>query len=497
MTDSTNTGRIVRIVGTVIDVEFERLPRLLNALTVTILDPASGEPQVLTCEVLQHIGRNRVRAVAMGPTHGLHRDQEVVDTGSALRMPTGTATLGRILNLAGEPLDHGPALGPEAPRLPIHRPPPSFTELQTGDEIFETGIKVIDLLTPYPKGGKIGLFGGVGVGKTITMMEMINNVSRQHGGYAVFAGVGERSRETNELWFEMIDAGLIAVARDGDGRPIYEDSGFPRVDSSASRCALVCGQMNEPPGARFRVALSALTVAEALRDEGSGRDVLLFIDNIYRFVQAGSEVSSLLGRLPSAVGYQPTLATEMGQFQERIASTRNGAITSIQTVYVPADDLTDPAPAATFAHLDAMTILDRRVLEHGIYPAVDPLASSSRLMQADIVGERHYRLAQEVIGCLQRYQELQEIIAVLGVDELSDDNKRIVARARRLERFLSQPLHMARIFTGTDGVTLPLSETLRSVEAIMSGAYDHLPEAAFLYAGSIEDVEVKAKRFKA
>ncbi len=485
-----DTGTVVQVIGSTIDAEFTHLPRLLNALVV------ERNEGPLVFEVQQHLGRNRVRAVAMSSTDGLRRGDRVRDTGTAITVPTGEQTLGRIFNVLGETIDRGPQLPPSAERKPIHRLAPSFSELEPDDVVFETGIKVLDLLTPYPKGGKIGLFGGAGVGKTVTIMELINNVAKAHGGYSVFAGVGERTREGNELWQEMIESGVIAVARDADGQPVEDANGYAPVDSQASRCALVYGQMNEPPGARLRVALSALTMAEAFRDGGSGRDVLLFIDNIFRFTQAGSEVSALLGRLPSAVGYQPTLASEMGALQERITSTRRGSVTSIQAVYVPADDLTDPAPANTFAHLDAMTILDRGITEKGIYPAVDPLGSSSRMLQAHIVGERHYAVARQVVGILQRYKDLQEIIAILGVDELSDADRRLVARARRVERFFSQPFQVAEAFTGIEGRYVALEDTIASFEALLSGDYDGLPEAAFMYVGTIADAVAKAEEME-
>ena len=411
---ATNVGTIVQVIGSTLDAEFAQLPEIYNALEVEVVDPATNTAQKLVCEVQQHLGRNRVRAVALASTDGVQRGQQIVDTGKAVMMPTGEETLGRIFNLLGDAIDNGAEVSAECPRRPIHQPAPKFEDLTPEDEIFETGIKVLDLLTPYPKGGKIGLFGGAGVGKTVTMMELINNVAKAHGGYSVFGGVGERTREGNDLWNEMIESGVIKCEKDADGHDIWDENGHPKLIPGESRCALCYGQMNEPPGARLRVALSALTIAESFRDEG-GKDVLLFIDNIFRFTQAGSEVSALLGRLPSAVGYQPTLASEMGQLQERITSTKNGSITSIQAVYVPADDYTDPAPANTFAHLDATTNLSRGIAEKGIFPAVDPLASTSRLMQPHIVGERHYGVAQGVIRILQRYKDLQDIIAILGV----------------------------------------------------------------------------------
>jgi len=493
---ATQTGKVVQVIGSTLDAEFEELPEIYSALNLEV-PAAEGEgTKTLVCEVQQHLGRNRVRAVALASTDGVRRGQDCVDTGAPVKMPVGPETLGRIFNLIGETIDNGPQVGDDCPRRPIHRPAPPFEELVPEDEVFETGIKVLDLLTPYPKGGKIGLFGGAGVGKTVTMMELINNVAKAHGGYSVFGGVGERTREGNDLWNEMIEAGVIAVEEDENGDPKWDDNGHPVLKEGESRCALCYGQMNEPPGARLRVALSALTVAESFRDEG-GKDVLLFIDNIFRFTQAGSEVSALLGRLPSAVGYQPTLATEMGQLQERITSTKNGSITSIQAVYVPADDYTDPAPANTFAHLDATTNLSRSIAEKGIYPAVDPLASTSRLMQPHIVGERHYRVARGVVEILQRYKDLQDIIAILGVDELSDEDKRIVARARRIERFLSQPFAVATQFTGIEGKLLKLEDTIRSFEEILGGKYDELPESAFMYVGTIDEAVEKAEKMKA
>ncbi|MCS6971292.1 MAG: F0F1 ATP synthase subunit beta [Planctomycetota bacterium] len=492
----TNIGTVVQVIGSTLDAEFERLPAIYNALEMEIRDPATGRTQRLVAEVQQHLGRNRVRAVAMASTDGLVRGQPVRDTGAPISAPVGDETLGRIFNVLGEVVDNGPPLSPACPRRPIHQPAPAFNDLNPETEIFVTGIKVVDLLAPYVKGGKIGLFGGAGVGKTVILMELINNVAKAHGGFSVFAGVGERTREGNDLWHEMIEAGVIVVEKDAKGKPIWDENGYPKVVPGASRCSLVYGQMNEPPGARLRVALTALTQCEYFRDT-TGKDVLLFIDNIFRFTQAGSEVSALLGRLPSAVGYQPTLATEMGQLQERITSTRKGSITSIQAVYVPADDYTDPAPANTFAHLDATTNLSRGIAEKGIYPAVDPLASTSRIMQPHLVGERHYRVARGVQKVLQRYKDLQDIIAILGVDELSDEDKRLVARARRLERFMSQPFHVAEQFTGMKGIFMKLEDTIRSFEAILSGEYDHLPEAAFMYVGTIEDAVAKAEKLKA
>ena len=493
---ATNVGKIVQIIGSTLDAEFDKLPEIYNALEVQIVDPATGEKTRLVCEVQQHLGRNRVRAIGLASTDGVQRGQDIVDTGAPVSVPVGEPTLGRIFNLLGEAIDNGAQVAAEVPRHPIHRSAPKFEDLVPEDEVFVTGIKVLDLLTPYPKGGKIGLFGGAGVGKTVTMMELINNVAKTHGGYSVFAGVGERTREGNDLWNEMIESDVIKVEKDENGHHIWDENGHPKLIPGESRCALCYGQMNEPPGARLRVALSGLTIAESFRDEG-GKDVLLFIDNIFRFTQAGSEVSALLGRLPSAVGYQPTLASEMGQLQERITSTKNGSITSIQAVYVPADDYTDPAPANTFAHLDATTNLSRPIAEKGIFPAVDPLASTSRLMQPHIVGERHYNVARGVVQILQRYKDLQDIIAILGVDELSDEDKRIVARARRIERFLSQPFTVAEAFTGMTGKQLPLEDTIRSFEELLTGEYDTLPEGAFMYVGSIDEVKAKAEKMAA
>ena len=491
---SSNTGTVVQVIGSTLDAEFASLPPIYNAVEMDITDPATGKATRLVAEVQAHLGRNRVRAVAMASTDGLTRGATVTDTGAAIAMPVGDETLGRIFNVLGETVDNGAQVSANCPRRGIHQKAPAFESLNPETLIFETGIKVVDLLAPYVKGGKIGLFGGAGVGKTVILMELINNVAKAHGGFSVFAGVGERTREGNDLWNEMIEAGVIAVEKDEKGHAIW-NNGHPKVKPGVSRCSLVYGQMNEPPGARLRVALSALTQAEHLRDT-SGKDVLLFVDNVFRFTQAGSEVSALLGRLPSAVGYQPTLATEMGALQERITSTRTGSITSIQAVYVPADDYTDPAPANTFAHLDATTNLSRGIAEKGIYPAVDPLASTSRILQPHIVGERHYACARGVQKVLQRYKDLQDIIAILGVDELSDEDKRLVARARRLERFMSQPFSVAEQFTGMKGVFMKLEDTIRSFEAILSGEYDKLPESAFMYVGSIEDVVAKADKLK-
>ena len=473
-------GVIKQVMGPVVDVEFPpgHLPDLLTALRLN--NPAiddSGKENI-TLEVALHLGENTIRAIAMDVTDGLSRGIHVRDTGGPIAMPVGKGTLGRILNVIGEPVDElGPLTTTET--RPIHRAPPGFTEQSTVVEMFETGIKVIDLIAPFTKGGKVGAFGGAGVGKTVVIMELINNIAKGHGGYSVFAGVGERSREGNDLYHEMSDAGVI-----------------DQKDLSKSKVALVYGQMNEPPGARMRVALSALAMTEYFRDE-QNQDVLLFVDNIFRFSQAGSEVSALLGRIPSAVGYQPTLATDMGVMQERIASTKSGSITSVQAVYVPADDLTDPAPATSFAHLDATTVLDRSISEKGIYPAVDPLGSTSRLLDPLIIGDEHYKVATDVQQVLQRYKSLQDIIAILGMDELSEEDKLTVARARKIERFLSQPFDVAKVFTGSDGVQVPLEETIASFKAVVAGEYDHLPEGAFYMVGGIEDVKAKAEKMAA
>jgi F-type H+/Na+-transporting ATPase subunit beta len=464
-----NIGKVVQVIGPVLDVEFEaeRLPEIYNAIEVQARTE-SGEISVVA-EVQQHIGRNQVRAVAMSSTDGVQRGMEAVDTGSAITIPVGEAALGRILNVIGNPVDNGPPIPKNVERWPIHRPSPEFTALEPKTEIFETGIKVIDLIAPFVKGGKIGLFGGAGVGKTVVIMELINNVQKGHGGRSVFCGVGERTREGNDLYLEMKESGVLGST------------------------ALIYGQMNEPPGARLRVGLSGLTVAEYFRDKENA-DVLVFIDNIFRFTQAGSEVSALLGRMPSAVGYQPTLATEMGELQERITSTRTGSITSVQAIYVPADDITDPAPATAFAHLDATVVLSRAITELGIYPAVDPLASASRILDPQFVGERHYKVATGVQRILQRYKELQDIIAILGMDELSEDDKKIVARARRLQRFFSQPFAVAEQFTGIKGKYVKLDETIASFERVVNGEFDQLPEQAFFMAGGIEDVMASAER---
>ncbi|WP_136441827.1 F0F1 ATP synthase subunit beta [Pacificoceanicola onchidii] len=466
-------GKITQVIGAVVDVQFDdHLPEILNALNTT------NDGKTLVLEVAQHLGENTVRTIAMDATEGLVRGQEVSDTGGPISVPVGNATLGRILNVIGEPVDEGEPLNATEYRA-IHQPAPTFDEQATESEVLETGIKVIDLLAPYSKGGKIGLFGGAGVGKTVLIMELINNIAKVHSGYSVFAGVGERTREGNDLYHEMIESSVI------------------KPDNlEESQVALVYGQMNEPPGARARVALTGLTLAEQFRDQ-SGTDVLFFVDNIFRFTQAGSEVSALLGRIPSAVGYQPTLATDMGAMQERITSTKNGSITSIQAVYVPADDLTDPAPATTFAHLDATTVLNRAISELGIYPAVDPLDSSSRLMDPQIVGEEHYQVARDVQGILQRYKSLQDIIAILGMDELSEEDKLTVARARKIQRFLSQPFDVAKVFTGSDGVQVPLADTISSFKAVVAGEYDHLPEGAFYMVGGIDEVLAKAEKMAA
>ncbi|WP_028559241.1 F0F1 ATP synthase subunit beta [Paenibacillus pinihumi] len=462
-------GRVVSVMGPVVDVEFERghLPEILNAIKIDHKGDDNTKAINLTLEVAVHLGDNKVRAVAMSSTDGLVRGTEVIDTGAAITVPVGSATLGRIFNVLGEPIDNVGEAKSEV-HLPIHREAPSFDELSTQAEILETGIKVIDLLAPYAKGGKIGLFGGAGVGKTVTIQELINNIAQEHGGISVFAGVGERTREGNDLYHEMKEAGVI------------------------TKTAMVFGQMNEPPGARLRVALTGLTMAEYFRDV-ENKDVLLFVDNIFRFTQAGSEVSALLGRMPSAVGYQPTLATEMGQLQERITSTKKGSVTSIQAIYVPADDYTDPAPATTFAHLDATTNLERKISEMGIFPAVDPLASSSRILSPDVLGDEHYNVAQGVKQILQRYKELQDIIAILGMDELSEEDKLTVARARKIQKFLSQPFHVAEAFTGTPGKYVSVKDTVRSFREILDGKHDELPEAAFMYVGAIEEAVEKAK----
>jgi len=466
-------GKITQVIGAVVDVQFDdKLPQILNSLET------DNNGKKLILEVAQHLGENTVRTIAMDASEGLVRGQTVTDSGGPISVPVGNATLGRILNVVGDPVDEkGPVVATET--RAIHQPAPEFSEQSTESEVLVTGIKVIDLLAPYAKGGKIGLFGGAGVGKTVLIMELINNIAKVHSGYSVFAGVGERTREGNDLYHEMIESNVI------------------KPDNlEESQVALVYGQMNEPPGARARVALTGLTLAEQFRDQ-SGTDVLFFVDNIFRFTQAGSEVSALLGRIPSAVGYQPTLATDMGAMQERITSTKQGSITSIQAVYVPADDLTDPAPATTFAHLDATTVLNRAISELGIYPAVDPLDSSSRLMDPQVVGEEHYQVARDVQGILQRYKSLQDIIAILGMDELSEEDKLTVARARKIQRFLSQPFDVAKVFTGSDGVQVPLEDTISSFKAVVAGEYDHLPEGAFYMVGGIDEVIAKAEKMAA
>jgi F-type H+-transporting ATPase subunit beta len=475
------TGKLVQIIGAVVDVEFEgHLPAILSALETTNTDQRTGEPFRLVLEVAQHLGENTVRAIAMDTTEGLTRGQPVVDTGRSITVPVGPACLGRIMNVIGDPIDEaGPINSPFSSS--IHREAPSFAEQTTSAEVLVTGIKVIDLICPYTKGGKIGLFGGAGVGKTVTMQELINNIAKAYGGYSVLAGVGERTREGNDLYYEMIESNVNKDPREHGG------------STEGSKCALVYGQMNEPPGARARVALTGLAQAEYFRDE-EGKDVLLFIDNIFRFTQAGSEVSALLGRIPSAVGYQPTLATEMGNLQERITSTSKGSITSVQAIYVPADDLTDPAPAASFAHLDATTVLSRDIASQGIFPAVDPLDSTSRIMDPLVIGEEHYNVARRVQETLQAYKALKDIIAILGMDELSEEDKLTVARARKISRFLSQPFHVAEQFTNTPGVLVSLEDTIRSFKAVVDGEYDHLPEPAFFNVGTIEDAVRKAEQ---
>lgn len=469
-----NTGRIVQVVGPVVDIEFppKSMPAILNAIKI---DGTTDDGKVkihLTCEVMQHIGYNVVRAVAMSSTDGLVRGMEAVDTGAPISVPVGPGTLGRIFNVLGETVDHDERKVDAADYWPIHRPAPTFDQQATTTKILETGIKVVDLIAPYALGGKIGLFGGAGVGKTVIIMELIHNIATAHGGYSVFAGVGERTRDGNDLWCEMKESGVI------------------------DKTALVYGQMNEPPGARMRVGLTGLTMAEYFRDVG-GQDVLLFVDNIFRFIQAGSEVSALLGRMPSAVGYQPTLANDIGALQERITSTKTGSITSVQAVYVPADDLTDPAPAGTFAHLDATTVLSRQIAELGIYPAVDPLDSTSRILDPLVIGEEHYNVARGVQAILQRYKELQDIIAILGMEELSEDDKLTVARARKIQKFLSQAFFVAEQFTGTPGQYVPLKETIRGFKEILEGKHDDLPEGAFYMVGTIDDAVAKAETMKA
>jgi len=467
-----NVGKISQVTGAVVDVQFDGdLPEILNALHT------KNEGKILVLEVAQHLGENAVRTIAMDSTEGLERGSEVTDTGEPISVPVGPETLGRIMNVIGEPIDERGPLETKS-TLPIHRSAPEFAEQSTETEILTTGIKVVDLISPYAKGGKIGLFGGAGVGKTVLIMELINNVAKGHGGYSVFAGVGERTREGNDLYHEMIESGVIDL------------------EGGESKAALVYGQMNEPPGARARVALSGLTQAEYFRDQ-EGQDVLLIIDNIFRFTQAGSEVSALLGRIPSAVGYQPTLATDMGILQERITSTTKGSITSVQAIYVPADDLTDPAPATSFAHLDATTVLSRQIAELGIYPAVDPLDSTSRILDPRIIGEEHYGVATSVQQILQAYKSLQDIIAILGMDELSEEDKLTVARARKIQRFLSQPFHVAEVFTGSPGVLVSLEDTINGFKGIVDGEYDHIPEPAFYMVGTIEEALEKAKKLAA
>ncbi len=469
---TAGNGKIAQVIGAVVDVQFDGvLPEILNALET------DNDGNRLVLEVAQHLGERTVRTIAMDSTEGLVRGQAVVDTGAAISVPVGEKTLGRIINVIGEPIDEAGPIGTEETRA-IHQEAPEFVEQSTESELLVTGIKVVDLLAPYAKGGKIGLFGGAGVGKTVLIMELINNIAKAHGGYSVFAGVGERTREGNDLYWEMVESG-VNVEKGGEG----------------SKCALVYGQMNEPPGARARVALTGLTVAENFRDEG--QDVLFFVDNIFRFTQAGSEVSALLGRIPSAVGYQPTLATDMGALQERITTTTKGSITSVQAIYVPADDLTDPAPATSFAHLDATTVLSRAISEKGIYPAVDPLDSTSRILEPRIVGDEHYAVARQVQEILQRYKSLQDIIAILGMDELSEEDKLTVNRARKIERFLSQPFHVAEIFTGSPGILVDLADTIKGFKGLCSGEYDHLPEAAFYMVGTIEDAIAKAEAMAA
>jgi len=478
------TGKLVQIIGAVVDVEFTgHLPAIMSALETTNTDQRTGQPFRLVLEVAQHLGENTVRAIAMDTTEGLTRGQPVVDTGRPITVPVGPGCLGRIMNVIGEPIDEAGPI-PTTFTSPIHREAPSFAEQSTSAEVLVTGIKVIDLLCPYTKGGKIGLFGGAGVGKTVTMQELINNIAKAYGGYSVLAGVGERTREGNDLYHEMIESNVNVDPKANNG------------STEGSKCALVYGQMNEPPGARARVALTGLAQAEYFRDQ-EGKDVLLFIDNIFRFTQAGSEVSALLGRIPSAVGYQPTLATEMGNLQERITSTSKGSITSVQAIYVPADDLTDPAPATSFAHLDATTVLSRDIAAQAIFPAVDPLDSTSRIMDPLVIGEEHYNVARRVQETLQQYKALKDIIAILGMDELSEEDKLIVARARKIQRFLSQPFHVAEQFTNTPGVLVSLEDTIRSFKALVDGEYDHLPEPAFYNVGNIEDAVRKAEALAA
>ena len=481
---SAASGKIVQIIGAVVDVEFEgHLPAILNALETTNTDQRTGAPFRLVLEVAQHLGQNTVRAIAMDTSEGLTRGQPVVDTGKPITVPVGPATLGRIMNVVGDAIDEAGPI-PSTIVSPIHREAPSFAEQSTTPEVLVTGIKVIDLLCPYTKGGKIGLFGGAGVGKTVTMQELINNIAKAYGGYSVLAGVGERTREGNDLYHEMIESNVNVDPKKNNG------------STEGSKCTLVYGQMNEPPGARARVALTGLAQAEYFRDQ-EGKDVLLFIDNIFRFTQAGSEVSALLGRIPSAVGYQPTLATEMGNLQERITSTTKGSITSVQAIYVPADDLTDPAPATSFAHLDATTVLSRDIAAQGIFPAVDPLDSTSRILDPLVIGEEHYNTARRVQEILQQYKALKDIIAILGMDELSEEDKLVVARARKIQRFLSQPFHVAEQFTNQPGKFVELADTIRSFKAICNGECDHLPEPAFYMVGSVEEAVAKAEQLAA
>jgi F-type H+-transporting ATPase subunit beta len=485
MTTKTNAkGKLLQVIGAVVDVAFENgeLPAILNALETQNTDAKTGKPVRLVFEVAQHLGENAVRAIAMDTTEGLVRGQEVIDTGAPIRVPVGPATLGRIMNVIGEPIDEAGPISQEH-TSPIHREAPSFSEQAGTAEVLVTGIKVIDLLCPYTKGGKIGLFGGAGVGKTVTMQELINNIAKAYGGYSVLAGVGERTREGNDLYHEMIESNVNVDPKKAG-------------TAEGSKCALVYGQMNEPPGARARVALTGLSVAEYFRDQ-EGKDVLLFIDNIFRFTQAGSEVSALLGRIPSAVGYQPTLATEMGNLQERITSTNKGSITSVQAIYVPADDLTDPAPATSFAHLDATTVLSRDIASLGIFPAVDPLDSTSRILDPQVIGDEHYTVARRVQEVLQQYKALKDIIAILGMDELSEEDKLVVARARKIQRFLSQPFHVAEQFTNSPGKFVELADTIRSFKAIVDGECDQYPEQAFYMVGAIEEVAAKAQKMAA
>jgi F-type H+-transporting ATPase subunit beta len=471
---SNKVGKIRQVMGAVVDVQFEgHLPEILNALETT------NQGQRLVLEVAQHLGESTVRTIAMDSSEGLTRGHEVTDTGKPISVPVGDETLGRIMNVIGEPVDEAGPVKTSTTRA-IHQPAPTFAEQSTEAELLVTGIKVVDLLAPYAKGGKVGLFGGAGVGKTVLIMELINNVAKAHGGYSVFAGVGERTREGNDLYHEMIESKVNIDPKENNG------------STAGSKCALVYGQMNEPPGARMRVALSGLTVAEHFRDQG--QDVLFFVDNIFRFTQAGSEVSALLGRIPSAVGYQPTLATDMGALQERITTTQKGSITSVQAIYVPADDLTDPAPATSFAHLDATTVLSRSIAEKGIYPAVDPLDSTSRILEPRVVGDEHYQVARQVQQILQKYKSLQDIIAILGMDELSEDDKLTVARARKIERFLSQPFHVAEVFTGSPGVLVSIADTIKGFKGLCNGDYDHLPEQAFYMVGTIEEAIAKAEK---